>query len=171
MTNQIRVVSGRPRSVVVGLSWLGLVELVRLTLAVQSGLSLLAVVEKRRRTLRTSSKEALSCSFCAKSQFDVVKLVAGPGVYICNECVDLCTQVIAEALDLKGHRAGDAIPSTKSQIPQTLKAWGRYLTRTCSLRWCELTLLIRTSTVRSLTTSPRSEREASVGHASVKHSE
>jgi len=73
--------------------------------------------------LRTSSKEALSCSFCAKSQFDVVKLVAGPGVYICNECVDLCTQIIAEELDLKGRRAGDAIPSAKSQIPQTLKAW------------------------------------------------
>ncbi len=65
----------------------------------------------------------MSCSFCAKSQFDVVKLVAGPGVYICNECVDLCTQIIAEELDLKARRAGDAIPSTKSQIPQTLKAW------------------------------------------------
>ena len=73
--------------------------------------------------LRTSSKEALSCSFCAKRQFDVVKLVAGPGVYICDECVDRCTQIIAEELDLKGRRAGDAIRSTKSQIPQTLKAW------------------------------------------------
>jgi ATP-dependent Clp protease ATP-binding subunit ClpX len=78
---------------------------------------------KRRRTLRSSSKEALSCSFCAKSQFELVKLIAGLGVYICNECVDLCSQIIAEELDLKGPRAGDAIPSTKSQIPQTLKAW------------------------------------------------
>ena len=38
----------------------------------------------------------LSCSFCTKSQDDVEKLVAGPGVYICNNCVDLCVTIIAE---------------------------------------------------------------------------
>lgn len=37
------------------------------------------------------------CSFCMKSQTDVDKLVAGRGVYICNECVALCTKVIAES--------------------------------------------------------------------------
>ena len=72
---------------------------------------------------RTASYEALSCSFCAKSQFDVVKLVAGPGVYICNECVDLCGQIIAEELDRKGGQAGETVPSTKSHIPPALKAW------------------------------------------------
>ena len=35
---------------------------------------------------------ALSCSFCTKDKDSVAKLVAGPGVYICNECIDLCTQ-------------------------------------------------------------------------------
>jgi ClpX C4-type zinc finger len=35
-----------------------------------------------------------SCSFCLKPGDDVAKLVAGPGVYICNECVDLCQQII-----------------------------------------------------------------------------
>nr|WP_293905886.1 ClpX C4-type zinc finger protein [Phenylobacterium sp.] len=35
------------------------------------------------------------CSFCAKSQFDVVKMVAGPGVLICNECVTLCEGIMA----------------------------------------------------------------------------
>jgi hypothetical protein len=35
-----------------------------------------------------------SCSFCLKPDNEVAKLVAGPGVYICNECVDLCSQVI-----------------------------------------------------------------------------
>ena len=35
-----------------------------------------------------------SCSFCLKPENDVSKLVAGPGVYICNECVDLCSQII-----------------------------------------------------------------------------
>ncbi len=37
----------------------------------------------------------LCCSFCFKDKDSVVKLVAGHGVYICNECVDLCTQIIA----------------------------------------------------------------------------
>jgi hypothetical protein len=37
---------------------------------------------------------AASCSFCLKRDNEVAKLVAGPGVYICNECVDLCSQVI-----------------------------------------------------------------------------
>lgn len=38
----------------------------------------------------------LSCSFCGKSQHDVRKLIAGPNVYICNECVKLCNEIIAE---------------------------------------------------------------------------
>jgi ATP-dependent Clp protease ATP-binding subunit ClpX len=39
----------------------------------------------------------LKCSFCGKSEKEVDKLVAGPGVYICDACVELCNQVIAEA--------------------------------------------------------------------------
>jgi hypothetical protein len=38
----------------------------------------------------------LSCSFCTKTEDDIEKLVAGPGVYICNRCVDLCVKIIAE---------------------------------------------------------------------------
>jgi ClpX C4-type zinc finger len=41
-----------------------------------------------------------SCSFCLKPDSEVAKLVAGPGVYICNECVDLCSQVIGNAPSL-----------------------------------------------------------------------
>ncbi len=40
--------------------------------------------------------EKLSCSFCGKSQEEVKKLVAGPGVYICDECIDLCNEIVAE---------------------------------------------------------------------------
>jgi hypothetical protein len=40
--------------------------------------------------------ESLCCSFCTKDKTAVGKLVAGPGVYICNECVDLCNLIIAE---------------------------------------------------------------------------
>ena len=36
----------------------------------------------------------IHCSFCGKSQADVAKIVAGPGVYICNECVALCQEII-----------------------------------------------------------------------------
>jgi hypothetical protein len=36
----------------------------------------------------------LCCSFCSKTKDSVAKLVAGPGVYICNECIDLCTQIV-----------------------------------------------------------------------------
>jgi ATP-dependent Clp protease ATP-binding subunit ClpX len=38
----------------------------------------------------------VTCSFCGKSQDQVKKIVAGPGVYICNECIDLCKEIIDE---------------------------------------------------------------------------
>lgn len=38
----------------------------------------------------------VACSFCGKSQDQVKKIVAGPGVYICNECIDLCKEIIDE---------------------------------------------------------------------------
>ena len=39
-------------------------------------------------------EEVLQCSFCGKSQNEVKKLIAGPGVYICNECIDICNEII-----------------------------------------------------------------------------
>ena len=45
--------------------------------------------------------ENLYCSFCGKSQHEVRKLIAGPTVYICDECIDLCNDIIAEQLDPK----------------------------------------------------------------------
>ncbi|MCD1025084.1 ATP-dependent Clp protease ATP-binding subunit ClpX [Enterococcus sp. SMC-9] len=44
----------------------------------------------------TSGNETVRCSFCGKSQEEVRKIVAGPGVYICNECIDLCKEIIDE---------------------------------------------------------------------------
>jgi ClpX C4-type zinc finger len=41
-------------------------------------------------------KNVLFCSFCGKDQNDAQKLIAGPTVFICNECVDVCVQIIAE---------------------------------------------------------------------------
>jgi ATP-dependent Clp protease ATP-binding subunit ClpX len=46
----------------------------------------------------TESNDQLLCSFCGKSQRQVKKLIAGPGVYICDECIDLCNEIIDEEL-------------------------------------------------------------------------
>jgi len=43
-------------------------------------------------------KGQLKCSFCGKTQDQVRKLVAGPGVYICDECIELCTEIVEEEL-------------------------------------------------------------------------
>src|SRR5689334_25134702 len=45
------------------------------------------------------SSQTLCCSFCGKSQKEVKKLIAGPTVYICDECIGLCNDIIAEEID------------------------------------------------------------------------
>jgi ATP-dependent Clp protease ATP-binding subunit ClpX len=51
----------------------------------------------RRRPASTRKLTGpLTCSFCGKHQRQVNKLIAGPDVYICNECVDLCVEIIAK---------------------------------------------------------------------------
>src|SRR3990167_11448322 len=49
--------------------------------------------------------EVLHCSFCGKSQHEVRKLIAGPAVFVCNECVDLCNDIIRE--EELAHAIGD----------------------------------------------------------------
>ena len=44
----------------------------------------------------TTDPQSLQCSFCGKSHLQVRKLVAGPGVYICDECVSLCSEIMEE---------------------------------------------------------------------------
>lgn len=46
----------------------------------------------------TDDRGQLKCSFCGKLQDQVKKLVAGPGVYICDECIELCNEIIEEEL-------------------------------------------------------------------------
>ena len=48
------------------------------------------------------SKNTLYCSFCGKSQHEVRKLIAGPTVFICDECVELCMDIIREETRLAG---------------------------------------------------------------------
>ena len=51
------------------------------------------------------SSDLLKCSFCGKTQKQVKKLIAGPGVYICDECIDLCNEIIIDELIKKGFLA------------------------------------------------------------------
>ncbi|MHB1499043.1 MAG: ClpX C4-type zinc finger protein [Acidimicrobiales bacterium] len=72
---------------------------------------------------RSAIEDGLGCSFCGKDQHEVLRLVAGPGVYICNECVDLCNQIIAEELDAKEPGDADAPAASRGDPPPMLKAW------------------------------------------------
>ncbi|MGL5064315.1 MAG: ClpX C4-type zinc finger protein, partial [Microcoleus sp.] len=56
----------------------------------------------------------LKCSFCGKSQEQVRKLIAGPGVYICDECVDLCNEILDEELF-----DTNAVPAAAPPRPET----------------------------------------------------
>ena len=58
-----------------------------------------------------ASSDKLSCSFCGKSQDDVKKLIAGPSVYICNECVDLCNDIIEEEIKSEDDASLEELPS------------------------------------------------------------
>ncbi len=57
--------------------------------------------------------ELLKCSFCGKSQKQVKKLIAGPGVYICDECIDLCNEIIEEELSETSELRFDELPTPR----------------------------------------------------------
>ena len=48
---------------------------------------------------RYDDKKQVKCSFCGKTQDQVNRIVAGPGVYICNECIELCSEIIEEEFE------------------------------------------------------------------------
>ena len=58
--------------------------------------------------------DLLKCSFCGKSQKQVKKLIAGPGVYICDECIDLCNEIIEEELSEAGETALEELPKPRA---------------------------------------------------------
>src|SRR5690606_11507582 len=57
--------------------------------------------------------DLLKCSFCGKSQKQVKKLIAGPGVYICDECIDLCNEIIEEELAEGSEFTFDELPKPR----------------------------------------------------------
>ncbi|WP_208349322.1 ATP-dependent Clp protease ATP-binding subunit ClpX [Pseudaestuariivita rosea] len=58
-------------------------------------------------------KNTLYCSFCGKSQHEVRKLIAGPTVFICDECVELCMDIIREETKSAGLKSSDGVPTPK----------------------------------------------------------
>ena len=62
---------------------------------------------------KSSDGKILYCSFCGKSQHEVRKLIAGPSVYICDECVELCNDIIREELDEVGGTDHEQLPTPK----------------------------------------------------------
>ncbi|MFY2764371.1 ATP-dependent Clp protease ATP-binding subunit ClpX [Arenimonas sp. MALMAid1274] len=70
------------------------------------------MTEDRQGRTGDSSK-ILYCSFCGKSQHEVRKLIAGPSVFICDECVELCNDIIREELEEKAHAARSHLPKPR----------------------------------------------------------
>ena len=64
------------------------------------------------------SGKLLYCSFCGKSQHEVKKLIAGPSVFICDECVELCNDIIREEVQ----EASKDSERTKLPVPQEIKS-------------------------------------------------
>jgi ATP-dependent Clp protease ATP-binding subunit ClpX len=58
------------------------------------------------------NRNTLVCSFCNRSQEEVRKLIAGPSVYICDECIELCNEIIREEVDT------EVVPATSSKVPK-----------------------------------------------------
>src|SRR5688500_15473708 len=66
--------------------------------------------DTRGRTTAGDDGKLLYCSFCGKSQHEVRKLFAGPSVFVCDECVELCNDLIREELEEKQERSRDRLP-------------------------------------------------------------
>jgi len=66
------------------------------------------------------SKKLLYCSFCGKSQHEVRKLIAGPSVFVCDECVELCNDIIREEMQEKSATGGGSALATPKEIDAIL---------------------------------------------------
>jgi hypothetical protein len=88
------------------------------------------------------SKNTLYCSFCGKSQHEVRKLIAGPTVFICDECVELCMDIIREETKAvsSGLKSSDGVPTPK-EICEVLDDYviGQAMAKRCSRSRCTTT--------------------------------
>jgi len=68
----------------------------------------------------SSGEKTLYCSFCGKSQHEVKKLIAGPSVFVCDECIDLCNEIIRDELPVSTETVGNTDLPTPSEIKANL---------------------------------------------------
>src|SRR6187399_1886600 len=68
------------------------------------------MTDDRQSRSGDNSGKLLYCSFCGKSQHEVRKLIAGPSVFVCDECVELCNDIIREELEERAERTRDKLP-------------------------------------------------------------
>ncbi|MDX8413544.1 MAG: ATP-dependent Clp protease ATP-binding subunit ClpX [Mariprofundales bacterium] len=68
--------------------------------------------------MATGNETTMYCSFCGKNQHEVIKLIAGPTVFICNECVDLCNELILEDKDAIVKQGGEIAPPQDDGLPR-----------------------------------------------------
>ena len=69
------------------------------------------------------SGDLFKCSFCGKSQKQVKKLIAGPGVYICDECIELCNEIIEEEFSSSDEAGGVEDLPRPRELCEFLDAW------------------------------------------------
>ena len=70
---------------------------------------------------KNDENRIVSCSFCGKTQDEVHRLIAGPNVYICNECVELCESILEEGTNFTKRRADEA--PAQLPMPMEIKQW------------------------------------------------
>ena len=68
----------------------------------------------------TTSEKNLYCTFCGKSQHEVKKLIAGPSVFICDECIDLCNEIIRDEVPDNSAREARGDLPTPAEIKANL---------------------------------------------------
>src|SRR5258708_25173183 len=74
-------------------------------------------------TEKTGGEKILYCSFCGKSQHEVKKLIAGPSVFICDECIELCNDIIRDEVAAEAEAVGKPVRSdlpTPAEIKDSL---------------------------------------------------
>lgn len=83
------------------------------------------ICEASERNTRRQSGNDSHCSFCGKSQHDVRWLIAGPAVFICDECTGLCADILAEKLGaVPGRLGGIERAHVRLRAFEALKGWG-----------------------------------------------
>jgi hypothetical protein len=102
-------------------------------------------------------RDGLACSFCMKLPAQVSKLVAGPGVFICNECVDLCNEIIATVPD----------SSPGSDASEKVEAWHRRLSDEDLLGHLPKVAAASAQVEQQLTASVRQARERGITWARI----